>query len=682
MLTRSPRPHRRLFNLLVSSLLLGVAIIASAASAHGQTTAFTYQGQLSDTGNPATGNYDFEFRLFDVSSGGSQQGSTVQRLNVSVTTGVFTVQLDFGPCATCFNGANRFLEISLRVAGGGVFTQLNGRQQVTSNPYAIKSLSAESANGLSVACVNCVTSGQIQSVNGSTVTGAIPVGSVPGGSASYVQNGTIQQATSNFNISGNGTAGGTMSANAVNAVTQFNVGGNRVLIADGSNNLFAGLGAGTANTTGDSNAFFGRSAGLLNTTGTYNAFFGTLAGQNNTTGGSNAFFGTFAGFLNTTGTSNAFFGQDAGQHNTTGTSNAFFGTSAGVGNSTGGFNAFFGRSAGANNTTGGFNAFFGTSAGLLNTTGTYNAFFGTSAGQNNTTGGSNAFFGALAGLSNSTGTQNTIIGSNANVGASNLTNATAIGFRALVAQSDSLILGSINGVNSATADTRVGIGTTAPAKHLHILGSSDQEIMIESSDSGGIKWSLQSSNGASNGRFEIVDRTANLSRLTILASGNLGIGITTPQDRLDVNGIIRVATLGAAGSTTLCRNVSNQIATCASSLRYKTDVESFTAGLDALRRLRPISFTWKEGGLRDVGFGAEEVSEVEPLLVTRNDTGEIEGVKYGQLTTILVNAVKEQQAQIEAEQRTIEQQQKEIDELKQLVCAEHPQAEVCRSSKK
>ncbi len=649
MLTRSPQPHRRLFNLLVSSLLLGIAIIASTASAYGQTTTFTYQGQLTDSGNPATGNYDFEFRLFDVSSGGSQQGSTVQRLNVSVTNGVFTAQLDFGPCATCFNGANRFLEISVRVAGGGAFTQLNGRQQVTSNPYAIKSLSAGSADGLSVACVNCVTSGQIQSVNGSTVTGAIPVGSVPGGSASYVQNGTVQQATSNFNISGNGTAGGTLSANAVNAVTQFNIGSTRVLIANGSNNnLFAGFGAGTANTTGFDNGFFG-----------------TSAGRSNTTGNSNLFFGTSAGFFNTTGDANAFFGRSSGQNNTTG-----------------GFNSFFGKDAGMNNTTGVSNAFFGASAGTTNTTGDANAFFGVQVGSSNTTGVSNAFFGTSAGFSNTTGTQNTIIGSSANVGANNLTNAAAIGFRALVAQSDSLVLGSINGVNFATADTRVGIGTTAPAKHLHILGSSDQEIMIESSDSGGIKWTLQSSDGVHNGRFEIVDRTANLSRLTILASGNLGIGITTPQDKLDVNGIIRVATLGAAGSTTLCRNASNQIATCASSLRYKTDVQSFTAGLDALRRLRPIAFTWKEGGLRDVGFGAEEVSEVEPLLVTRNDAGEIEGVKYGQLTTILINAVKEQQAQIEAEQRTIEQQQKEIDELKRLVCLTHPQAKVCRSSKK
>jgi hypothetical protein len=39
--------------------------------------------------------------------------------------------------------------------------------------------------------------------------------------------------------------------------------------------------------------------------------------------------------------------------------------------------------------------------------------------------------------------------------------------------------------------------------------------------------------------------------------------------------------------------------------------------------------------MRDIGFGAEEVAEVEPLLTTRNYKGEIEGVKNGQLTTLL-----------------------------------------------
>ncbi len=64
---------------------------------------------------------------------------------------------------------------------------------------------------------------------------------------------------------------------------------------------------------------------------------------------------------------------------------------------------------------------------------------------------------------------------------------------------------------------------------------------------------------------------------------------------------------------------------------------------------------------------AEDVAKVEPLLVTRNDKGEVEGVKYDRITAVLVNAVKEQQQQIQ-------QQQDEIASLKQLVCRHNRRA--------
>jgi hypothetical protein len=155
---------------------------------------------------------------------------------------------------------------------------------------------------------------------------------------------------------------------------------------------------------------------------------------------------------------------------------------------------------------------------------------------------------------------------------------------------------------------------------------------------------------------------------------------------IDVSpGGIKVSSLGSSGSEDLCRNGFRQISTCSSSLRYKSNVETFFGGLDIVRRLRPITFTWKEAGRRDVGFVAEEVEQVEPLLTTYNDKGEIEGVKYKQLTTVLVNAVNEQQRTITQQQRQIEQQQnqlrlqqQQLGALKKLVCLSHPQADLCK----
>src|SRR6266536_768634 len=181
-------------------LLLVLLVLISFNSANGQTAAFTYQGRLTDSGTPANGNYDLQFALFDSASGGTQIGAPQTVPTVLVSAGIFTVQLDFG--ASAFPGASRFLEIGARLSGGGAFTILTPRQQITSTPYAIRSLNASSAD-------------------------AVTVNGVPGGSSNYIQNATTQQAGANFNISGNGTAAGTLSANIVNATTQYNIGGAR-----------------------------------------------------------------------------------------------------------------------------------------------------------------------------------------------------------------------------------------------------------------------------------------------------------------------------------------------------------------------------------------------------------------------------------------------------------------------
>src|SRR2546427_3980927 len=427
----------RQFLLLIPLVVLLVSSIASA-----QTTAFTYQGRLTDGGTAASGNYDLQFALFDVSN--TQIGSTLTRANVAVVNGVFSVQLDFG--AGAFPGANRFLEIGVRNAGGASFTTLSPRQQITSASYGIRTLSAATAdNATNATQLGGVTANQYVQTSDSRLSDPRPPTI---GSSNYIQNTTSAQAGSNFNISGSGTAGGTLTANIVNAATQYNIGGSRVLSTAGASNLFAGLGAGIANTTGSRNSFFGSFAGLSNTTGNSNAFFGDGSGNSNTTGFGNAFFGRNAGASNTIGVVNAFFGFEAGLRNTTASENAFFG-----------------HDADAVNTEGQSNSFFGTLAGSANTFGSSNAFFGRSAGFNNIVGSENTFVGTSAGISNTAESRNTFVGWSAD-GAPGITNAAAIGYRASVTQSNSLVLGSINGANGATADVNVGIGTTAPGQAL------------------------------------------------------------------------------------------------------------------------------------------------------------------------------------------------------------------------
>lgn len=129
-------------NLIIGGVfgLLACAFDASAQP----TTAFTYQGRLTDSGSPATGSFDMEFKLFDTPTVGTgiQQGVPLQREPVTPSAGVFTVTLDFG--ANVFGGADRFLEIGVRPSGSiNAYSILSPRQQITSSPYAIQTLTSQ-----------------------------------------------------------------------------------------------------------------------------------------------------------------------------------------------------------------------------------------------------------------------------------------------------------------------------------------------------------------------------------------------------------------------------------------------------------------------------------------------------------------------------------------------------------
>jgi hypothetical protein len=723
-------------NVLLIALLS--SLVASA-----QTTEFTYQGSLKDGAIPANGNYDFEFLLFDALSGGSQAGSTITQNAVPVVDGVFNVKLDFG---TQFaSGANRWLEVRVRNTGGGAFVPLAPRSPITSTPYAIKSLTATNATQLGGVAAN-----QYVVTTDPRMTDARPP---VAGSSNYIQNSASTQAGANFNVSGNGTLGGKLSAQTVNTSTRFEINNARVLGLGPPGTLYVGQNAGAATTTGELNTFVGFEAGFSNTIGAANAFFGINAGRNQVAGFQNSYFGrnagmnnvesefnsyfgSLAGALGTSGQRNSFFGAGAG-YGSTGSDNAFFGGSAGGAVGNGSNNSFFGTSSGVNNTSH-RNSFFGKSAGFANTTGFDNAFFGYEAGRDNTTMCCNAFFGAFAGKLNSEGAQNTFLGYHAghtntegdrntfvgyyagsgnNTGTGNtivgwgsgeniiagidntmighqaddatngfnnrLTtlgafaktsaseNATAIGARAFVDRSNALVLGSVRFVNGANSDTNVGIGTTNPGARLHIR------------DNGG---NLLVSNGLCNAGFIGISFEQsfpfNCGTYALLGDGqdtiiNRFIGgviqfreNNVAQITINAGGTMSINALGSGGSTQLCRNGSNVISTCSSSLRYKTNLGEYRPGLSLVSRLRPISFDWKEGGMHDLGLGAEDVAAIEPLLVNYNSKGEVEGVKYDRIGVVLVNAVKEQQAEIDALRAQIEA-------LKKLVCATNATAEVC-----
>lgn len=244
-------------------------------------------------------------------------------------------------------------------------------------------------------------------------------------------------------FTGNQTVNGNLSATGVVTGSGFQIGSN--LFDYGS---YANL-----------DAFLGF-AGNPTITGTQNTAVGEFALAAGTSGGDNTAVGSLALASNTSGNANTANGEEALRFNTTGFSNTATGVAAIV-----------------NNTTGADNDADGTWALSSNTTGNQNTAIGPFALEVNTTGSNNTAVGFNTGIPTSfpsytTGSNNTFLGASTNPGtATTLNNATAIGANAQVTASNSMVLGSINGVNGATASTNVGIGTTAPAYTLDVHGT-------------------------------------------------------------------------------------------------------------------------------------------------------------------------------------------------------------------
>ncbi len=129
--------------------LITSTLIVHHAGAQPLTTAFTYQAELQSAGTPASGPFDFRFRLYDAAVGGAQVGPTLCIANLAVDEGRFTVEIDFGPV---FTGSARYLEVDVRpftgLACGNAFgfTTLSPRQTLTAVPNAAYAINAANTN--------------------------------------------------------------------------------------------------------------------------------------------------------------------------------------------------------------------------------------------------------------------------------------------------------------------------------------------------------------------------------------------------------------------------------------------------------------------------------------------------------------------------------------------------------
>lgn len=240
--------------------------------------------------------------------------------------------------------------------------------------------------------------------------------------------------------------------------------------------------------------------------GETNTQFGINVGRNRT-GNYNSLFGYQAGRDLTTGTINVLFGYNAGRNITTASGNTLIGTRAGestIVNNT----VAVGTNALVLNQTGTSNTAIGTEALYYNTASS-NTAVGDGAGNANTTGQGNNFFGYASGRGNKTGSYNVFIGVNSAF-YSNGSNNVFLGDSSGLYQSDGI-------TNMTSADNSVFIGKDVKANS---SGQTNQIVI--------------GYNAIGNGSNSVTLGNDSITK-TVL-KGNVGIGTTTPSEKLDVNG--------------------------------------------------------------------------------------------------------------------------------------------------
>lgn len=497
-----------------------------------------------------------------------------------------------------------------------------------------------------VAASNAIVLGSISGINGASTTVNVGIGTTTPADRLHVA-GNIRM------VDGNQAAGRVLTSDANGTATWQNVTATAWGITGNAGTSSATNFVGT---TDNQDVIFKRNNVLSGRLGASNTSFGVDA-LSGTPLNDNTGFGFNALRVNSAG-NNTAFGSRALQANTIGTDNVSMGHLALSSNSIGSSNTAVGKSALGNSTAAANNVAIGHSA--LST----------------------SLFSS----------QSTGVGYLTDVG--NSTNSTAIGARAMATTSNVVVLGSIAGVNGATASVNVGIGTTSPRSKLeaegpnvttgsttpgtvHVMSNNPQGIDVGGSISlGGYRddaatvfrvfgtvegRKANATNGSSDGYLAFKTNAGGIlnERLRITSTGDVGIGTTTPGGQFELS-----LNEGRKPGTTTWTVVSDE--------RLKDVSGDYEKGLAEITRLRPVRYHYKNVGDRKFeqkvldeefpGFLAQEVQQIFPEAVGTDADGYL-NFNMHSILVASVNAIRQLSEQNAVLQTTATAQEEKINQL-------------------
>jgi hypothetical protein len=281
------------------------------------------------------------------------------------------------------------------------------------------------------------------------------------------------------------------------------------------------------------------------------------------------------------------------------------------------------------------------------------------------TGVANSAFGAFSLFSNTTGNNNTAVGVAA-LDLNNADNNTAVGTAALLL--------------NTTGSSNTAVGVSA-------LLNNDTGFFNTATGEGSLGDNTEGAGNTAIGYFALNNTTTGSGNIAIGVSsgsnltvgdnniyiGNVGapgdsnttrIGFAKTTERNFIVGI-RGVTTGVNDAVNVMIDSAGQLGTVSSSRRFKKEIKAMDKASEAILGLKPVTFHYKgdKANRREFGLIAEEVADVNPDLVVRDENGEIYTVRYDAVNAMLLNEFLKEHRKNEEQEATIARQQKQIEAL-------------------
>jgi trimeric autotransporter adhesin len=401
---------------------------------------------------------------------------------------------------------------------------------------------------------------------------------------------------------------------------------------------------------------------VVQSDGLYNTAMGTNALANNNSN-SNTAAGLSSLQFNTTGYDNSAFGSETLYQNTSGYENSAFGAGA-LQSANGVRNSAFGMASLSNNVSGSYNTAVGAYSLWLSYSGSNNTATGHAALYQNAFGSDNTATGISSLQTNQSGNDNTATGAQALFANTSGNNNTASGYGALYSNTNGAS-NTASGNHTLYYNTTGFHDTAAGAEALFTNSTGDTNTAI------GFEALYSNTTGSNNiaiGNDAAYNLTSGSNNIDIGNEGVAGesahirIGTASTQTTTFIAGIENSKVTGSAVYVTS----SGQLGVLASSERYKTDIVPIGSITAQLLKLRPVAFHLKTepNGAMQYGLIAEEVNQVYPELVIRDEAGAVQGVRYDELAPMLLNQVQQQQKVMEMQAQAIRELQQAVAELR------------------